>query len=68
MQPNKPVYPAGFVPVGEPLSDSDAAATFRAQQINHVLQQIKAPITKAEKIDHHFKHGRFARLLARFNS
>jgi len=67
LQPSKPVYPGAFLPVGEPLSETELTAALRAQQINQVIAEIKAPTT-VEKIDQHFKHGRFARLLARLNT
>lgn len=61
MQPSNVIFPAGFVPVGEPVPRNDQIAELRARQIDHVIEEIKAP-TNVEKIDRHFKEGKFARL------
>jgi hypothetical protein len=50
------------VPIGEPLPERAFASTFRAQQVQHVIEEIKAPTSSAEKIDAHFQEGKFARL------
>jgi hypothetical protein len=62
LQTNKPVYPGAFVPVGEPLTDDDLIAALRDQQVQHVIEAIKAPTNNAEKIDAHFREGKCARL------